>query len=75
MSSHIDQKADRLRSDGRVKIIINGVDAFVASVQGDHATYGVFIDLENRHSICNCPARGDCSHQVAVLRQLLEEAS
>lgn len=62
MSAAIEQKAARLRAQGRV----HPVDLVRAHVvQGDHAAYFVVTDREGIE-FCTCPASGECSHIIAA---------
>lgn len=78
-----DDKASRLLVAGRVRILTADEDAVTASVKGDSAEYRVSVYRHEEYGMvreCNCtyhlhhPARGDCSHVLAVERVWREES-
>lgn len=68
-------KAERLRSEGKVRVLSN---ARSYQVDGDHASYLVTITNPDTLAVrdnfpgppaawCSCPATGACSHLAAAL--------
>lgn len=64
MSVFVDQKAGRLLAEGRVRLERVAGDLVVATVEGDTGTYAV--ECAQASWRCNCPARSECSHLLAV---------
>jgi uncharacterized Zn finger protein len=68
MRESIEEKADRLLSAGRVRILHRGVDRVVAVVEGDHGRYCV-SSSPTRPLGCECKAAERnmrCSHLICV---------
>jgi uncharacterized Zn finger protein len=70
MRETVDEKAVRLLSSGKVRVLHSGCDRVVARVEGDHGVYAVVggggIPLR-----CECKAAERfmrCSHLIAVER-------
>ena len=73
MSETIAEKASRYLIEGR--LIVERVDehAIVARCRGRGAVYRLGYHDDGWH--CTCPARGDCSHLLALQLVTCAEAS
>lgn len=59
-----DDKARRLLSTGKLRIVRMDKDFIHAECKGDNAVYDLFY--KDEHWYCSCPARIDCSHLRAL---------
>ncbi len=62
------EKAQRLVSQSRVRVLSLTDEAVIADVRGDHDTYRVNIIFGTDDTTCTCPSTvQDCSHVLAAL--------
>lgn len=66
MSADVALKAGRLLRTGRVTVLAVDLDQVLADVDGDSGRYQVAWRSDTGRWTCTCPARGDCSHVLAV---------
>ena len=67
MRETVDEKAQRLLGDGRVRVLRAG-DRTVVRIEGDHGVYAV-TGSEDEPLRCECPAAAHnmrCSHLIAA---------
>jgi uncharacterized Zn finger protein len=59
-SDYVETKATRLLREGRVLVYCTEENGIEARVQGDHDSYGLFLEPTGWR--CTCPSRKTCSH-------------